>query len=182
MHSVVLVSTALIVFSIRVSSTVMAMSNKYISPEKTQVNSKKYVVSLDKNTVVRVTQLKQINTSLSKCPVFVEMESQWSPVYRSMRPILEKLIAEYQGKATIASVDVDKSPEVGEYFGVESIPDSFVIVGIENGKYVYMQKNGKVSMDRSQARIIGLNGNDDEKVFEKIIDFALLQEGKSKSQ
>ena len=77
---------------------------------------------------------------------------------------------------------MDRSPEVGEYFGVESIPDSFVIVGIENGKYVYMQKNGKVSMDRSQARIIGLNGNDDEKVFENIIDFALLQEGKSKSQ
>jgi|SRR5208283_483295 thioredoxin-like negative regulator of GroEL len=107
MHSVVLVSTALIVFSILVSSTVMAMSNKYISPEKTQVNSKKYVVSLDKNTVVRVTQLKQINTSLPKCPFFVEMESQWSPVYRSMRPILEKLIAEYRGKATIAYIDVD---------------------------------------------------------------------------
>jgi hypothetical protein len=55
-------------------------------------------------------------------------------------------------------------------------------VGIENGKYVYMQENGKVSTDRSQARIIGLNGNDDEKIFEKLIDLALLQEGKSKSQ
>jgi hypothetical protein len=64
---------------------------------------------------------------------------------------------------------------------VESIPDSFVIVGVENGKYVYMQENGKVSTDRSQARIIGLNGKDDEKVFEKIIDLALLQEEKIKS-
>jgi hypothetical protein len=63
----------------------MAMSNKYISPEKTQVNSKKYVVSLDKNTVVKVTKLKQINTSLPKCPVFVRIESQWCPVCESMR-------------------------------------------------------------------------------------------------
>ena len=57
-----------------------------------------------------------------------------------------------------------------------------MIVGIENGKYVYMQKNGKVSTDRSQARIVGLNGTDDEKMFEKIIDLALLQEGKNKSK
>ena len=47
---------------------------------------------------------------------------------------------------------MDKSPEVRGYFGVESIPDSFVIVGIENGKYVYMQENGKVSTDRSQVK------------------------------
>ncbi len=150
--------------------------------EKILGNSTNPKVGLEKNDVLIITQLDHINTSLQKGPIFVKLGSRWCPACRSMKPILEKLAVEYRGKATIASVDVDKSPEVGEYFGVESIPDSFVIVGIENGKYVYMQKNGKVSMDRSQARIIGLNGNDDEKVFEKIIDFALLQEGKSKSQ
>ena len=150
--------------------------------EKILGNSTNYKVSLEKNDLLIITQLDHINTSLQKGPIFVKLGSRWCPACRSMKPILEKLAVEYRGKATIASVDVDKSPEVGEYFGVESIPDSFVIVGIENGKYVYMQKNGKISMDRSQARIIGLNGNDDEKVFEKIIDFALLQEGKSKFQ
>ncbi len=150
--------------------------------EKILGNSTNYKVSLEKKDHLIITQLDHINTSLQKGPIFVKLGSRWCPACRSMKPILEKLAVEYRGKATIASVDVDKSPEVGEYFGVESIPDSFVIVGIENGKYVYMQKNGKISMDRSQARIIGLNGNDDEKVFEKIIDFALLQEGKSKFQ
>ena len=134
------------------------------------------------NDVLIITQLDHINTSLQKGPIFVKIGSRWCPACRSMKPILEKLAVEYRGNATIASVDVDKSPEVGEYFGVESIPDSFVIVGIENGKYIYMQKNGKVSMNRSQARIIGLSGNDDEEVFEKIIDFALLQGAKSKFQ
>jgi hypothetical protein len=60
------------------------------------------------------------------------------------------------------------------------LPDSFVIVGIENEKYVYMQKDGKVSTDISQARMVGLNGTNDEKMFEKIIDLALLQKEKDK--
>jgi thioredoxin 1 len=150
--------------------------------EKILGNSTNSEVGLEKNAVLIITQLDHINTSLQKGPIFVKIGSRWCPACRSMNPILEKLAVKYRGKATIASVDVDKSPEFGEYFGVKSIPDSFVIVGIENGKYVYMQENGKVSTDRSQARIIGLNGNDDEKVFEKIIDLALLQEGASKSK
>ena len=150
--------------------------------EKILGNSTNSKVSLEKNDVLIVTQLDHINTSLQKGPIFVKLGSRWCPACRSMKPILEKLAVEYRGKATIASIDVDKSPEFVQYLGVENIPDSFVIEGIENGKYVYMQENGKVSTDRSQARIIGLNGNDDEKIFEKLIDLALLQEGKSKSQ
>jgi hypothetical protein len=43
-------------------------------------------------------------------------------------------------------------------------------VGIENGKYVYMQQNGEVNTDRTQARIVGLN---DKKMFKKVLDFAI---------
>jgi hypothetical protein len=45
-----------------------------------------------------------------------------------------------------------------------------VIVGIENGKYVYMKQDGKVDTDRFKARILGLQ---DKKVFEKVLDLAL---------
>jgi thiol-disulfide isomerase/thioredoxin len=139
-------------------------------------------VGLEKNDVLIITQLKQINTALQQGPIFVKIGTRWCPTCRSMNPILEKLAVEYRGKATIASIDVDQSSELAEYFGVKYLPDSFAIVGIENGKYVYMQNDGKVSTDRSQAKIIGLNTTDDGKMFEKIIDLALLQEGKSKSQ
>jgi len=149
--------------------------------EKTRENYTNSEVSLEKNAIVKITQLEQINTSLQNGPVFVKIGAKWCPTCRSMKPILEKLAAEYRGKATIASVDVDQSPELAEYFGVKAIPDSFVTVGIENGKYVYMQENGNVSTDRSQARIIGLNESD-EKVFEKVLDLALLQEEKDKSK
>jgi thioredoxin 1 len=72
---------------------------------------------------------------------------------------------------------VDQNPELAEYFGVKAIPDSFVIVDIENGKYVYMRENGNVSTDRTQARIIGLSKDSEnaEKRFEKILNDAFLQ-------
>lgn len=135
-----------------------------------------------KSAVVVVTQPEQINASLQESPVFLKIGAKWCPHCRSMKPILEKLAAEYAGNATIASVDIDQSPELTKYFGVKSIPDSCVIVCIENGTYVYMQENGTVSTDRSQARFIGLNetAGPNEKTFEKVLDLAVLRKGKGK--
>ena len=150
--------------------------------EKILGNSTNSKVSLEKNDVLIITQQDNINKSLQKGPIFVEMGAKWCHACKSTKPILEKLAVEYRGKAIIASADVDQSPELRKYFGVNYLPDCFVIVGIENGKYVYMQKDGKVSTDRSQARMIGLNGTNDEQMFEKIIDLALVQDGKDKSK
>ena len=77
------------------------------------------------------------------------------------------------------SADVNKDTQLAIYFGVEHIPDSSVIVGIENGKYVYMQEDGNVTTDRLQARIVGLR---DKGVFERILDLSLLHENKNKSE
>ncbi len=122
--------------------------------------------------VIEVTQLEQINTALKNGPVFLKLGAEWCPKCKAFEPTLENLAKEYAGKATIMSVDVDKSPKLSDYFGVSSIPDSCVIVGIKNGQYEYMQQNGKVTTDRSQARIIGVN---DQQVFEKVFNLALVQ-------
>jgi hypothetical protein len=90
-----------------------------------------------------------------------------------MKPILKDLATEYAGKATIMSVDVDKSPKLIDYFGVGSVPDSSVIVGIENNEYIHMQEDGKVSKNRFQARILGLR---DEQELKKSLDLALQKE------
>lgn len=138
--------------------------------------------SSGKSAVVVVTQLEQINTSLQKNPVFLKMGSRWCPYCRAMDPILEKMAVEYIGNATIASIDVDKSLELAKYFEAEFIPDSCVIVGIENGTYVYMQEDGNVSVNRSQARFLGLNETDgpNEETFEKVLDLAVIQRGMDK--
>jgi thioredoxin-like negative regulator of GroEL len=87
-----------------------------------------------------------------------------------MKPIMQEMAKEYQGKATIMSADVDKSPKLATYFGVEYLPDSCVIMSVKNGQYVYMKQNGQVTTDRFQARIIGY---DNKEVFEKVINLAL---------
>ena len=130
------------------------------------------------NSVVAITQLEQVNTSLQKTPVFVKIGSRWCPECRSLKPVLDNLAVEYQGKATIAAIDADKNPELAEYFEVEFIPDSFVIVGIENGTYVYMQENGNLSADRYKARFVGRNDTDEE-MFKKVLDLALVQQEKT---
>lgn len=129
------------------------------------------------SAVVKVTQLEQINTSLKEGPVFLKIGARWCPHCRAMSPILEKMATEYKGNATIAAIDVDKSPDLKDYFGVKIIPDSCVIVGIENGTYTYMQENGTVSQDRFQARLIGLNetAGPNEETFKKVLDLAVRQ-------
>lgn len=145
--------------------------------EKTPKNSTSSEAGMEKS-VVAITQLEQINTSLEKTPVFIKIGSRWCPECRSLKPVLDKLAVEYKGKATIAAIDADKNPELAEYFEVGFIPDSFVIMGIENGTYVYMQDNGSVSTDRSQARFVGRNDTDEE-MFKKVLDLSLIQQEKA---
>jgi thioredoxin 1 len=122
------------------------------------------------SAVVEVIQLEQINTALQKGPVLLKIGAEWCEYCQQLKPVLNELATEYGGKATIMSIDVDQSPTLTDYFGVSSLPDSCVIVGTENGAYVYMQQNGKVTTDRSQARIVGFN---DKQVYEKVLDLAL---------
>lgn len=138
--------------------------------------------SSGKSAVVEVKQLEQINTSLQEGPVYLRMGSRLCPHCRDMKPTIEKMAAEYTGNATIAVIDVDKSHELAKYFGVKHYPDSCVIVGIENGTYVYMKENGNISTDRLQARFIGFNetAGPNEENFTKVLDLALLQKEENK--
>lgn len=137
------------------------------SSAKVTINYKKTQGST--STVVQVTQLAQINNYLKKGPVFLKIGAEWCSPCQKMKPILKELATEYGGKATIVFIDTDKSPKLADYFGVDSIPDSCVIVSLKNGQYVYMKQSGKVTTDRSQARIIGLY---DKEVFESVINLA----------
>jgi thiol-disulfide isomerase/thioredoxin len=134
----------------------------------------------ERSDVVEVSQLEQINAALQNGPVFLRIGTSWCPYCQAMKPILGKMTVEYAGKATIAVIDADKSPELIKYFKVEGIPDSCVIVGIEKGTYFYMQEDGKVSTDRSQARFVGLDeiAGPNEETFKKVLNRAILLRGR----
>ena len=123
-----------------------------------------------RGNVVEVTKLDQINTALKKGPVFLSIVSKTCPYCKALAPTLKQLAKEYSGKATIMSVEIKKSPELVKYFGARGVPDCSVIVGTNNGKYVYMQQNGKTTTVRSKARIID---NQKINVYEKVLNYAI---------
>jgi thioredoxin 1 len=143
--------------------------------EKTQENSTNSQNS-QVSTVIEATKLEQINESLQKGPVLVKIGAEWCEECKEMKPVLAQLAAEYGDNVSVMSVDIDKSPELASYFGIYVIPDSFVIVGKENGEYVYIQEDGKVSTDRFKARVLKFKNKE---TFEKIINLA-LQKDKAK--
>lgn len=121
------------------------------------------------STVVEVTQLGQINKALKQGPVFLKLGADWCSHCKAFGPTHKELAKEYSGKATFMSVDIDRSPKLADYFGAREIPDCYVIVGIKNGKYVYMRQNGITTTDRSKAIITRDNNKN---VYEKVLNFA----------
>ncbi|MCC4768909.1 thioredoxin [Methanosarcina sp. DH2] len=125
----------------------------------------------EESVVVNLTDLEQINTSVQEGPVFVKLGSEGCYACREMEPILSDLAAKYGGQVTVMSADLVQSPQIEAYFGAYYIPDSFVVVGIENGKYVYMQRDGNITTDRTQARVQGLI---EKQVYEELIKRSIL--------
>jgi len=59
----------------------------------------------------------------AKVPVLVDFWAPWCAPCRVLKPILEKLAAEYQGKFLLAKVNSDEHQELSAQFGVRSIPN-----------------------------------------------------------
>lgn len=140
------------------------------NPQEAQENSTN---NSQNSTVVEVTQLDQINTSLENGPVLLKLGAEWCEECQELNPVLAQVATDYAGRATVMTIDIDKSKELADYFGIYVIPDSSVIVGIESGKYVYMQEDGNATTERSTARILKIEGKE---VYENVLDLALQKE------
>ena len=53
---------------------------------------------------------------------FIDFVAQWYPPCRMMEPVVEELSQDFDGKVTIAQVDVDQSQDLANLFGIRSIP------------------------------------------------------------
>jgi thioredoxin 1 len=140
---------------------------------KSQENSTNSPETKNESSVVELTHLDQINTSLQKGPVLLKIGAEWCEECQNLKPILAQIASDYKGRVTVMSMDIDNSPELADYFGIYVIPDTSVIVGLENGNYIYMQEDGSVSTDRSKAKILKIEGKE---VYENVLDLALKKE------
>lgn len=63
----------------------------------------------------------------SQVPVVVDLWAEWCGPCRTLGPIIEKVVAETEGRVELVKVDVDANPRVAATFQVRSIPAVFAI-------------------------------------------------------
>ncbi len=72
----------------------------------------------------------------SDVPVFVDFWAAWCGPCRMIHPIMDEISQEYEGRAKIVKVDVDKHQKYAAEYGVRNIP---TVILFKNGEQVAKQ-------------------------------------------
>ena len=62
-------------------------------------------------------------------PVLVDFWATWCGPCRTIAPTIEKLAADYDGRAKVIKVDVDNNPQTAMKYGIRSIPSLLFFKG-----------------------------------------------------
>jgi thioredoxin 2 len=65
----------------------------------------------------------------SPIPVLLDCWAAWCGPCRAVAPSIERLAAEYAGRAKVGKLDVDANPRTAEMLGVRGIPALFFVAG-----------------------------------------------------
>ncbi len=65
---------------------------------------------------------KVVIQSSFQVPVLVDFWAEWCAPCKALIPVLEKLVAEYQGQFILAKVNTDEQQELAMEYGIRSIP------------------------------------------------------------
>jgi len=120
--------------------------------------------------LIEVTNLSQIDEALKKGPVVLKLGSKGCIPCGEQEEIFSELLPKYQDSASFMLIDIKQNPEFATEFGVRVIPDTCIIMDIENGKYMYMRQDGSKSQERTSARFLGVT---DKEILSETLEKAI---------
>jgi thioredoxin 1 len=93
---------------------------------------------------MKTMQVQEINQSefeavvlRSAVPVLVGFLAGWSQPCRLVEPVLEEVAKTCNGRARVLKVNVDDNPDLGTWYGIQSVPTlSYFVNGTVHAKIV----------------------------------------------
>ena len=82
-----------------------------------------------KNIVQLTDQNFETTVGAAQHPVLVDFWATWCAPCKMLRPLVEELAVEYEGRVVIAELDVDANPVTASKFSVLSIPSLILFRG-----------------------------------------------------
>jgi thioredoxin len=62
-------------------------------------------------------------------PVLVDFWAPWCPPCRTLAPTIEAIAEQFDGRADVAKLDIDRNPETATAQGIRSIPTVLIFRG-----------------------------------------------------
>ena len=73
------------------------------------------------------------STINGSAPVLVDFWAEWCGPCKQLSPVLDELAKDFEGKVTVAKVNIDQNPESPQKYGVRGIP---TLILFKDGKPV----------------------------------------------